>query len=539
MPTTAAPKTKLATVTGTFLKPGVSKNRRLYTRENIAAAVTTMDARLRRPDGYPITSFTSHGAAGADDTTQIVGRLTGVAFDSKTGNATYEAEIADTAVGRDLVAQITPDDQGRQYLKGVSIRGYWNGPVESKLVDGVQVQTADDLEIEGIDFTARPGVEGASVEKVLLEATEEAAGGRKIIVEHVDDAGSLIPAPVEAAPTPVTPDGTDYADPGWQKDKKPRYPLNSKARALSAWGYINKQVNADKYTGTQLKKIKSKIQAALKKFKVKAAAEGFDLAGETLAALIEEASASMSIDHGQGSVHVSGYTGYDGNPVDMPTMASKVAQAALAAHHALDPNADGVVDDMDDGDADDQPCAECGEDVPEESNFCPNCGAKANTEESNQAGAAGLTESEHAVPEANSTTTPAAPAATTPTTEAVPAGTDAPTFTQAQVDEAVAAAVAAAKTATTEASESKTVEERIVEMKAEFDAKLEESEAKFDAARKEIIESSGPKRKGLVAEAMLKEREITTESLAKMGDEEWEQVKQSVFADIIPDPRRF
>ncbi|MCL4504108.1 MAG: hypothetical protein M1438_19975 [Deltaproteobacteria bacterium] len=60
-----------------------------------------------------------------------------------------------------------------------------------------------------------------------------------------------------------------YADPGLQKDKKPRYPLKingelSEKRIRAAWNYINKQKNADKYAADDLAKVKDKITAAWK-----------------------------------------------------------------------------------------------------------------------------------------------------------------------------------------------------------------------------------------------------------------------------------
>lgn len=58
----------------------------------------------------------------------------------------------------------------------------------------------------------------------------------------------------------------DYADPGYQKDGKKRYPLNSAVHAKAAWSYINKAKNAGFYTAKQLASIKAKIKAAAKKF---------------------------------------------------------------------------------------------------------------------------------------------------------------------------------------------------------------------------------------------------------------------------------
>lgn len=62
-----------------------------------------------------------------------------------------------------------------------------------------------------------------------------------------------------------------YADPGYQKDGKKRYPLDTKKHAKAAWSYINQAKNAAAYSATQLASIKSKIRAALTKFGVKSA----------------------------------------------------------------------------------------------------------------------------------------------------------------------------------------------------------------------------------------------------------------------------
>lgn len=59
-----------------------------------------------------------------------------------------------------------------------------------------------------------------------------------------------------------------YADPGYQKDGKKRYPLDSESHCRAAWSYINMPKNAAEYTPEQLASIKSKIKAALKKYGV-------------------------------------------------------------------------------------------------------------------------------------------------------------------------------------------------------------------------------------------------------------------------------
>lgn len=58
---------------------------------------------------------------------------------------------------------------------------------------------------------------------------------------------------------------TKYADPGYQKDKQKRYPIDTERHIRAAWNYIHKTKNAGEYTSGQLSKIKSRIISAWKK----------------------------------------------------------------------------------------------------------------------------------------------------------------------------------------------------------------------------------------------------------------------------------
>jgi Family of unknown function (DUF6582) len=64
-----------------------------------------------------------------------------------------------------------------------------------------------------------------------------------------------------------------YADPGYQDDNKPRYPLDTKEHAKAAWSYINQAGNASKYSSSQLATIKGKIKAAAEKFGIEISEE--------------------------------------------------------------------------------------------------------------------------------------------------------------------------------------------------------------------------------------------------------------------------
>lgn len=60
----------------------------------------------------------------------------------------------------------------------------------------------------------------------------------------------------------------DYADPGYQADKKKRYPLDSADHVRAAWNFINIQSYASKYNASQLRSIIQRIRSAAKKFNI-------------------------------------------------------------------------------------------------------------------------------------------------------------------------------------------------------------------------------------------------------------------------------
>jgi hypothetical protein len=272
--------TKSAIIRGIFIRPGVSKNRRLYTRENIGKAIERMKTQLASGEGMPISMATSHGAAFNDDALATVGRITHV-VQLPDGSGQFEAEIANTSQGRDIAALTV----GR-FIKGVSIRGEWMGNLDTVAhSDGEEAMTAHDLRILGVDFTHSPGVDGAEVQYAVL-AESYTASPYNIVesIEQVEvierdeslianEAEELIRAAVEDVVSSIMekdsskPYGSvTYADPGYQADKKKRYPVDTAKHVRAAWSYINQAGNASVYSAAQLRRIKSKIKSAAKKF---------------------------------------------------------------------------------------------------------------------------------------------------------------------------------------------------------------------------------------------------------------------------------
>lgn len=333
---------RIATVRGVAIRPGVSKNGRLYTVENIARAVARANGRMADPTGRPLTMYTHH--AGATDASRLVGRLTGLVAE-KDGSARFVGDIADTHHGRDIAALTSTDEDEPPFLEGVSIRGRWIGqPRQVVMSDGTTAETADDLEIDGLDFTSRPGVDGARIEASTAGPdTAEAFTEAGLIFESAD----LVL--VEATKTPYG--DVDYADPGYLADRKKRYPLNNQRRAKAAWSYINQADNARQYTAAQLKRVKGRIKKALRQFGVTVTAEtaplvplAEDATYEAVAECYGDAGAGFSISARNGpiSVNISAYDGIE--PAELDVIAKAAMGAACAALRAMDPDMDADID---------------------------------------------------------------------------------------------------------------------------------------------------------------------------------------------------
>jgi hypothetical protein len=400
----------IASVSGVAIVPGVSKNGRLYTREVIARAVARAQGRIA--DGSdPITILTHHEAG--DDSTRVIGRITGMSV-TEDGSARFSADLADTPHAKNIAGLADPSGKTGPFLSGMSIRGAWVGKVRRvRGPAGDPVETADDLEFFGIDPTHKPGVPGAgidtfswakdgatettervliteSVQEARVTITEDAPPVPQGVTEAVRallplDLPHLLanglcatcPGVAEAAKDPAKPYGdVVYADNGYQKDGKKRYPLDSPAHVRSAWSYINQAKNAALYTDGQLKRVKGRIKAAMGKIGAKVAAEGWcvDPAVEVTEAVAEyygadpecAGSYSLSATNGPTTVTVCSY-GLD--PADLQVILAQACKGAGLALSAIDPDMDGDVDvDGDDpGESaagPESPAAETGQAVP-------------------------------------------------------------------------------------------------------------------------------------------------------------------------------
>ncbi|NUP39520.1 MAG: hypothetical protein HOY76_21535 [Streptomyces sp.] len=383
----------IATISGTALVPGVSRNHRLYTAEAIGNAVRRAQERI--DDGsMPMTMLTHHAAD--DDSTQIAGRLTSVTL-AEDGSAKYTADLVSTDAGQTIAALVDNRD-GQPFLRGVSIRGAWVGKVRRQPgPDGTQVETADDLELDGLDFTRKPGVLGADIDTftpadAASAPAEAAPDGRVLIHESVQEA--LVTTTTEADTPAVskrssglTGDGLKYADPGYQADKKQRYDISTKTKAKTAWSYVNQADNARAYTSAQLKRVKQRIIKALKGFGVTVDTkeswliEPASQVSEALAECWDMDAADtgnlyVSLTNGPTTVTVSSYSL---DPHDLDAVGRAAMAGALQAILNIDPDLDADVD-VPGEPGDDTPTATaagapcpcgCGCAIPETPGACP------------------------------------------------------------------------------------------------------------------------------------------------------------------------
>jgi hypothetical protein len=175
----------LATISGTALTPGVSRNKRYYSPEAIARAVEKAQAQLAGGT-LPLTMRSHHGAE--DDTSRIVGAIRSVTL-APDGSARFTAEIADTPHGRTIASLLDTSDGAEPFLRGVSIRGEWDGQVRTIRSASGPLEAGDSLTLYGLDYTASPGVAGAQVDSFTWARPGTAEStSRALITESVQQA---------------------------------------------------------------------------------------------------------------------------------------------------------------------------------------------------------------------------------------------------------------------------------------------------------------------------------------------------------------
>lgn len=232
---------------------------------------------------------------------QAVGKLAKVWFDDAAKRVKGIAKVTDPQTWKDIIEGVlTGASIGGRYVKrgiGGDSRRYTAAPFEVSLVDRSCIPDAAGLEVlrsDGVlefvkfessvkEFTDRPasalprqGETGEQPEWGDLEAApkdpfecdvpqnyrrsgvEQDEGGEGDA--YLDDRKGAKQA---ADKEPYG--NVEYADPGYQADKKKRYPIDTEEHVRAAWSYINMPKNSGKYSSGELAGVKAKIRAAAKK----------------------------------------------------------------------------------------------------------------------------------------------------------------------------------------------------------------------------------------------------------------------------------
>lgn len=342
----------IATIEGTALVPGISKNGRYYSPEAIAKAVARLSERIATGTN-PAVMLTSHGAD--DDSRCIVGLLSSVAL-ADDGSARFSAQIADTDEGRKIASLVDPRG-APAFLKGVSIRGAWIGKVQRRISpDGRPYEEAPDLEIDGLDFTRKPGVPGAEIDTFTPAAAsapaETAPGGRVLITESVQEALVQTTATEADQAGELGVSAGQFADHGY--NGQPRLPVGSRGQAKASWLALSESETARQYTAAQLKRVRQRVTKALRSFGVQVVAqEGWliDPAVQVTEAVAEclgysedpghGGSMCITLTNGPTTVTVSSYCV---DPHDLEAVGRAAMTGACQAVAVLDPDMDADID---------------------------------------------------------------------------------------------------------------------------------------------------------------------------------------------------
>ncbi len=235
-----------------------------------------------------------------------VGKLVKIGFDDEGRRVLATAKITDPRTWNDIKQGV---------LTGFSIGGKY----ASRSKTDPRKYAAEPFEVSVVD---RPCIPGATFEYMRSDGIQEVRKFQSNAQEYTDRPASALPrqgqtgeqaewGDLEAAPTdpfeadspqnerrsgvkqdkggegdPYLDDSegatlaradkepygdVEYADPGYQSDKKKRYPVDTEEHVRAALSYINHAGNAAKYSPEHLARIKSKIHAAAKRHGIEVA----------------------------------------------------------------------------------------------------------------------------------------------------------------------------------------------------------------------------------------------------------------------------
>ncbi len=166
-----SPRSKIATLTTCWLEDGaISLNGRQYPREAVDRLIQSAQLQLSNSSAAPLTCYISHDAADHDDSLKLAGKVTSVWREGSKAMASID--IANTSTGRDMAMQAVGG-----YLRTMSLRAS-NAEIKREKDSTWPTVGGHSLRLDGIDFTATPGIQVAQIQDVAL--AESAPGPQKI-----------------------------------------------------------------------------------------------------------------------------------------------------------------------------------------------------------------------------------------------------------------------------------------------------------------------------------------------------------------------
>lgn len=161
----------------------------------------------------------------------------------------------------DVVAKVVDDDEWNKVMEGVytgfSVGGSYAKRWKDPEIAGATRYTASPTELSLVD---NPAIPGATFSLVKADGMEV-----ECQFQVIGD-----PAMAKAVKGEYGPeDEAGYADPGYQEDEKPRYPLKengkwSEERIRAAWGFIHHKQSEEVYTRKEIREIEKRIIHAWK-----------------------------------------------------------------------------------------------------------------------------------------------------------------------------------------------------------------------------------------------------------------------------------
>ncbi len=173
----------IATLTMTFIEDdAISLNGRRYPREAVNKLIQSAQIQLSDPDAAPLTCYISHDAADQDNSLLLTGKITSVWREGTKGKA--KIALVNTSAGRDMAVQAHGG-----FMRTMSLRAS-NAEIKREKGSDMPVVGGENLRLDGIDFTATPGIPVAKIQDVAL--AENAREGPQRLHEVFDAQAPLL-----------------------------------------------------------------------------------------------------------------------------------------------------------------------------------------------------------------------------------------------------------------------------------------------------------------------------------------------------------